>query len=96
MSKNTRRTKARNLVVDISGPEQHSTAVSAWESPCDEKEKRSVLRFLVNALMKPCCGSSCNAAGTRRSKTKVKRIKQCTNNKVYRMQDSCVFNARVH
>ena len=85
-SKHRRRTKARNLVVDISGtgfagPEQHSTAVSAWESPCDKKEKRSVVGSLVSALLKPCCGSSRNA-GARRSKTKVKKIKQCTTTKV--------------
>ena len=85
-SRNRRRTKTRDLVVDISGtgfagPEQHSTAVSAWESPCEEKEKRSVLGSLVSALLRPCCGSSRDVVAPR-SKTKVKRIKQYKTAKV--------------
>ena len=58
---------------------QQSTAVSACESPSGEKEKRSVVRYLVGALLKPCCGSSNAPPGVSQSKTKAKKINKVTN-----------------
>ena len=62
--------------MEVKSNNQYSTDVSAWESPCDEKEKRSIWGSLANALLKPCCGSS-NAVSNDapRNRTKAKGIK---------------------
>ena len=59
---------------------QQSTAVSACESPSGEKEKRSVVRSLVGALLKPCCGSSNAPPGVSQSETKANRINKVLTN----------------
>ena len=77
-SKRYRRKKTSDRVVDISGtgfagPEQHSSAIPAWDPACVENKNRSVMGSLVGALLKPCCGNS-SAHPTKT--TKVKKIKQ--------------------